>query len=85
MDIPDVIGLIGVACYQVAYAGLQLGHFRNTDYRYIGLNVLAPLCLLFSLAFNFNLAAVIAQALWLGVTVLGLARIIHGRRRQTRV
>ncbi len=81
MNIPDVVGIIGVICYQVAYAGLQLGRFQQDDLRYIGLNILGPACLLFSLFFSFNLAAVITQVLWLGVTALGLARIIRARRQ----
>jgi hypothetical protein len=79
MNFPDVVGIIGVICYQVAYAGLQLGHFRQNDLRYIGLNILGPACLLFSLVFNFNLAAVVTQVLWLVVTALGLAKVIRAR------
>ena len=82
MNIPDVVGLIGVICYQVAYAGLQLGRFTQSDSRYIGLNILGPGCLLFSLFFYFNLASFITQVLWICLTALGLIKILRARRNQ---
>lgn len=84
MDIPDVVGIIGVIFYQVAYGGLQLGRFQQDDLRYIGLNILGPACLLYSLAFHFNLAAIITQVVWICLTVLGLVRSIRARGQQTR-
>jgi len=81
MSIADVVGIIGVICFQVAYAGLQLGRFQQDDLRYIGLNIIGPVCMLFSLATDFNLAAAITQVLWLCLTALGLLRVI--RRRGT--
>ncbi|NMF96908.1 hypothetical protein GPA27_05850 [Aromatoleum toluolicum] len=82
MNIPDVVGITGVICYQIAYAGLQLGRFQQDDLRYIGLNLLGPACLLYSLVFDFNLAALITQVLWLGITVLGLVQTMRARRRR---
>lgn len=79
MNIPDVVGIIGVICYQVAYGGLQLGRFRQDDFSYIGLNILGPIFLLISLVFSFNLAAVITQVLWLCLTAIGLAKLIRSR------
>ncbi|HPR06496.1 MAG TPA: hypothetical protein PK620_11785 [Denitromonas sp.] len=81
MDLPDVVGLIGVICYQIAYAGLQLGRFQQTDVRYIGLNILGPGCLLFSLFFYFNLASFITQVLWISLTAIGLIKILRCRRK----
>lgn len=81
MNLPDVVGLIGVICYQIAYAGLQLGRFSQRDARYIGLNILGPGCLLFSLFFYFNLASFVTQVLWMCLTILGLAKIWGERRK----
>ncbi|MFV0663073.1 CBU_0592 family membrane protein [Denitromonas sp.] len=84
MDLPDVVGLIGVICYQIAYAGLQLGRFQQTDVRYIGLNILGPGCLLFSLFFYFNLASFITQVLWISLTTIGLVKIVRSRHHAVR-
>lgn len=83
MTLPDIVGITGVICYQIAYAGLQLGRFQQDDLRYVGLNILGPACLLYSLTFDFNLAALITQVLWLGFTALGLVRIFRARGRRT--
>lgn len=82
MTIPDVVGIAGVICYQIAYAGLQLGRLQQDDLRYVGLNIVGPACLLYSLVFDFNLAALISQVLWLGFTTIGLVRIMRARGRR---
>lgn len=82
MTASDLVGLIGVIAALVAYAGLQVGRFRHDDLRYLGLNILSPACLLFSLQYDFNLAAVVTQVLWLGLSVIGLARALHARGRK---
>ncbi|NMG44139.1 cyclic nucleotide-binding protein [Aromatoleum toluvorans] len=79
----DFVGLIGVIACLVAYAGLQVGRLRHDDLRYLGLNILSPACLLFSLMYDFNLAAVITQVLWLGLSFIGLVRALYARGRKT--
>ncbi|AYH43946.1 cyclic nucleotide-binding protein [Azoarcus sp. DN11] len=79
----DFVGLIGVIACLVAYAGLQLGRLQHDDLRYIGLNILSPACLLFSLMYNFNLAAVITQVLWIGLSLVGLVRALYARGRRS--
>ena len=83
MNTPDLIGLIGLAGCLAAYAGLQLGRLQADDYAYIGLNILGPACLLYSLMHDFNLAAVITQITWMSLSVLGLAKTMSARRRKT--
>ncbi len=79
----DLVGLIGVITCLVAYAGLQVGRFQHDDLRYLGLNILSPACLLISLMHDFNLAAVITQVLWLGLSFIGLLRAMYARSRKT--
>lgn len=81
MTLPDIVGLIGVAFYLIAYAGQQLGRFAKDDCRYIGLNILGPACLLYSLAFDFNLAAFLAQAVWLALTLPAAVKLVRASRR----
>ncbi|NMG29434.1 CBU_0592 family membrane protein [Aromatoleum evansii] len=79
----DFVGLVGVIACLVAYAGLQMGRLQHDDLRYIGLNILSPACLLVSLMHDFNLAAVITQVLWLGLSLIGLLRAMYARSRKT--
>ncbi|WP_211165202.1 CBU_0592 family membrane protein [Aromatoleum toluolicum] len=82
MNIPDLVGLIGVAGCLAAYAGLQLGRFQQYDLPYLVLNIVSPACLLFSLYHNFNLSAVITQVLWLGLTVIAWVKAVRRRERK---
>ncbi|CAG9238754.1 conserved hypothetical protein [Paraburkholderia tropica] len=81
MTTADLIGIFGVICYQIAYAGLQLGFLHSEDRRYLALNLLGPCCLLYSLLFHFNLAAAVSQILWLVWSVIGTRKIVLAQRR----
>jgi hypothetical protein len=74
MNVPDLIGLIGVAAYLSAYGLLQLGTLKVEDSRYALLNALGALLILYSLIFDFNLASFVTQAAWLVLTAVGYIR-----------
>lgn len=74
MTLPDAVGLLGVALYVAAYAGLQLGLLGLADVRYTVLNAVGGLAVIFSLVYNFNLAAFVTQVLWLVFTIVGYLR-----------
>jgi hypothetical protein len=76
---PDLIGLLGVALYVGAYAGLQLGIFALSDLRYSALNAVGGIAVMYSLIWSFNLAAFVTQVLWFAFTVIGFVR---SRRRR---
>jgi hypothetical protein len=82
MSVPDIIGLGGVAAYLSAYGLLQLGILRLEDLRYAFLNALGALLILYSLAFDFNLASFVTQTAWLVLTVLGYMRSRMRRPRR---
>ena len=74
MSVADVVGLIGVVAYLLAYALLQLGKLKVEDGRYALLNGVGALAILYSLIFDFNLPSFITQSAWLLFTVIGYAR-----------
>lgn len=74
MTLPDSIGLFGVALYVGAYAGLQLGIFALSDWRYTCMNAVGGIAVIYSLIWSFNLAAFVTQVLWLVFTVIGFIR-----------
>ncbi|WP_322049443.1 CBU_0592 family membrane protein [Paraburkholderia sp. J67] len=80
MTTADLIGIFGVICYQIAYAGLQLGFLHSEDRRYLVLNLFGPSCLLYSLLFHFNLAAAVSQVLWLVWSGIGIRKIVLAQR-----
>ncbi len=79
MSLPDLVGLVGVASYLLAYGLLQLGYLKVEDGRYALLNATGSVAILYSLAFDFNLPSFIAQTAWLALTVVGYARARAGR------
>ena len=72
MTVPDAVGLVGVALYVGAYAGLQTGKLGLADVRYTILNAVGGLAVIFSLVWSFNLAAFVTQVLWLIFTLVPL-------------
>ncbi len=74
MTVPDAVGLVGVALYVGAYAGLQIGKLGLADVRYTVLNAVGGLAMIFSLVWSFNLAAFVTQVLWLVFTLIGYLR-----------
>lgn len=81
MNTADLIGIFGVVCYQIAYAGMQLGLLQREDRSYLILNLFGPCCLLYSLLFHFNMAAAISQVLWLIWSCVGMAKVSLTRRQ----
>jgi hypothetical protein len=84
MNLPDLIGLVGVAAYLSAYGLLQFGILKVEDTRYALLNALGALLILYSLLFDFNLAAFVTQTAWLILTALGYIRSYIKRSRTAR-
>ena len=82
MSVPDLVGLIGVAAYLLAYGLLQLGALKVEDSRYALLNALGAILILYSLLFDFNLASFVTQSAWLVLTAIGYIRS-HVKRSRT--
>jgi multidrug transporter EmrE-like cation transporter len=74
MTLSDVIGLIGVAAYLLAYGLLQLGILKVEDGRYALLNGVGAIAILYSLVYDFNLPSFITQTAWLILTIVGFVR-----------
>jgi len=74
VTVPDAVGLVGVALYVGAYAGLQTGKMGLADVNYTILNTIGGLAVIFSLIWSFYLAAFVTQVLWLIFTLVGYLR-----------
>lgn len=66
----EIIGIIGVACYQIAYFAVRVALIDQNDYRIIVLNVLGPLACGYSLLHDFNLPSLISNIIWLLITLV---------------
>ena len=81
VTLADVIGLVGVVLYLVAYGGLALGRMSPEGVRYHAFNAAGSVLMIYSLVFRFNLSSFVSQVLWLALTVLGFVRSRRARRR----
>lgn len=74
MSFADVVGLVGVASYLLAYALLQLRIMKLEDGRYALLNGVGAVAILYSLIYDFNLPSFVTQTAWLILTIIGYMR-----------
>jgi len=72
LDFHTVIGLIGVFCYLLAYALVQMRKLAVDADIYAWLNIIGGTFGLYSLSHDFNLASCISQSCWLLFTLIGM-------------
>lgn len=77
--IPNAVGIIGVILILVAYYLLQANKYSSSDLRYLKLNIVGSAAMLYSLYFNWNLASVVVEVIWLVISVWGVVRSIRQR------
>lgn len=72
--LPDAAGVVGVLLILTAYAGLQLERLDPRGVAANALNLVGALLILLSLAYDFNLPAVLMEGAWALLAAYGLAR-----------
>ena len=81
MTLPDLLGVVGVLCILIAYAGATSGRLDARRAPALALNLAGALLILVSLYFDFNLSAVLMEAAWALVAIYGLIQLALGRAR----
>ncbi len=81
MTLPDALGVVGVLCILIAYAGATSGKLDARRAPALLLNLVGALLILVSLYFDFNLSAVLMEGAWALVAVIGLVRLALGTAR----
>ena len=80
MTLPDILGVVGVGLILIAYAGATTGRLDPKRAPALGLNLIGALLILWSLYFDFNLSAVLMEAAWALVAIIGLARLAFTKK-----
>ena len=75
MTLPDAAGVAGVVMILVAYAGATTGRLDPKRAIALVLNLVGASLILLSLAYDFNLSAVLMEGAWALVALVGLARL----------
>ena len=79
MNLPDVIGLVGVIIILVAYFLLQIAYFKIEDILFSLINVLGSAMILYSLWFNWNFPAVVIEVSWALISLYGIFKTLKKR------
>ena len=77
----DFVGNIGVALILITYLMLQLEKIDPKNLTYSVLNGLGAFCILVSLLYAFNMSAVIIEAAWLIISIVGVFLYFWRKRK----
>jgi hypothetical protein len=72
--LPDIIGLLGVSLVIAAYCLLQTGRVTSVSPFYLYSNFWGSVMLLISLLYNWNLASVSIEIMWLIISIYGIVK-----------
>ncbi len=81
----DLAGFVGVVLIVVAYVLLQLNKLPSTAPAFSLLNALGSFLVMFSLVFDFNLAAFLMELFWFLISLFGFYRTMSSRSAAARV
>jgi hypothetical protein len=76
-----LIGLVGTFLYFLSYFLLNTQRIEGLSVKYIGINLIASLCVLISLSQNWNLPSAIIQIGWAILSVLGLFNLSNQKKK----
>lgn len=76
LSLPDAIGMLGALLIVAAYFLLQTGRLAARSVAFSLVNGLGAAGILFSLVFDFNLAAFVIEFFWLVISGYGFVRAL---------
>lgn len=78
---PDLIGYAGVLMVLAAYTLLQARRMDGNGVWYPLINLIGAILILISLFFKPNMPAIVMEAAWVVVSIVGIAFAIRSRQR----
>lgn len=76
----DFLGNLGVLAVLVTYLLLQTEKMAPNTVSYSLINAIGAVLILYSLAYDFNLSAVIIESVWLVISMYGVWRTLQARK-----
>ncbi|KCZ89996.1 CBU_0592 family membrane protein [Hyphomonas johnsonii] len=80
MSLFDAIGILGVGLTLIAYLLLQAERLESRSRAYSALNLFGSVAILTSLAFDFNLSAVLMEGSWAAISLYGLFKALRAQQ-----
>ncbi len=72
----DIIGVVGVSFVLATYYLLQFDKIDAKGFWYSFLNLFGAVLIMYSLLYNWNLASVIIEIFWIGISAYGVWKYI---------
>ena len=72
IEFDDIVGFAGIFLIVTAYLLLQTKRLPSDGLAYSVLNAIGALCIIFTLAFEFNLSAFVMEVVWVAVSGIGI-------------
>lgn len=79
MTAGEIIGLIGVGIVLLAYFMLATGRWKSHELRYPVANIVGTCGILYSLTFDVNIPSIVAQVVWIVISIAAIVRIRRKR------
>jgi len=79
----NILGLMGMMCFLVAYFMLQRNVWMAQSYKYFGANLAGSILLIISLLIDWNLPAFMLEAAWGLISIWGLIKLTQTRKNDT--
>jgi paired small multidrug resistance pump len=79
---PDSLGFIGVFIVLLAYGLQQIRRIDGNGLLYPSLNLVGAALILISLAYKPNVPAIVMEAAWVAMSVVGIFLAVKARRNQ---
>ncbi len=83
MEIPDIIGYIGVALLIITYAMLQLDKIDPKGFWYSFNNMVVAILVTVSLLHTMNKASMVIEVFWFIISVYGIVMYFKRKNVQT--
>jgi amino acid transporter len=80
-SLPDLIGYAGVLMVLVAYSFLQARKMDGNGVWYPLINLIGAILILISLTYKPNMPAIVMEAAWAVVSIVGIFFAIKARRK----
>lgn len=80
MELPTLIGYLGVVVVLITYGLLATGRLSNHDWRYPVLNIVGTLGIAYSILYEWNLPSMVSQLVWIAISIVGIMRIAKQKR-----
>ncbi len=74
INLPDIVGLMGVALLISTYGLLQFDRIDPKGFWYSFNNMIVAILVTVSLLYNFNLASMVIEVFWFTLSVYGLLK-----------